>query len=348
MSEKLKLAGESEVHGGAISDLHACTSIPMRCLACNNEKGNRTFSAREMMFGLQESFEYLECSACQSLHIIDIPQDLAKYYSNDYYSFSRRQESVLRLFLKRQRVEHALGKRRAIGALLCALTGAPEFVEWIKTAAVQVEDAILDVGCGAGRLLKELHLAGFKNLTGIDPFLERDLDLDGVHLRKAGLEDLQGQYDFIMLHHSFEHMANPVAALREIHRLLAPGRSALVRCPLAGSYACRTYGSNWVQLDAPRHLFIPSRSGFANLAATCGFELWKTSCDSTEFQFTGSELYQRGIPLQSEGRDRSFSYLQKRRYRKLAAKLNRDLDGDSACFYLRKTATATINVTPGR
>jgi SAM-dependent methyltransferase len=331
MSENRKLITETEVDASPYPS-------SARCLACHNEEGNRIFSAREMMFGMGESFEYLECSACQSLRIVNIPQHLAKYYSEDYYSFHRRTENALKAFLKRKRAEHALGRRQPIGGLLCRILGVPEFVEWIETSAVSYHDAILDVGCGAGYLLGELQIAGFKNLTGIDPFLTSNLEFEGVHLLKAGMKDLEGNYDFIMLHHSFEHMGDPVAALREIHRLLRPGRSALVRCPLAGSYACRTYGSDWVQLDAPRHLFIPSRAGFAQLAETCGFELWKMSCDSTEFQFEGSELYRRGIPLRSDSHGESFSRLETRRYRKWATKLNRNLDGDSACFYLRKPA----------
>jgi SAM-dependent methyltransferase len=294
------------------------------------------FSAREMMLGLKESFEYMECSACGSLRIVDVPEDLGKYYGEGYYSFSRRGESTLTRYLKRKRIEHALGKRKSIGALLCCVIGVPEFAEWVQTSAVNQNDAILDVGCGGGYLLGELRIAGFKSLTGIDPFLSSDLEFEGVRLRKARLEELHEHYDFIMLHHSFEHMADPVAALRELHRLLRPAGAVLVRCPLAGSYAHRTYGNNWVQLDAPRHLFIPSRKGFARLAQDCGFEIWKMSCDSTEFQFEGSELYRRGIPLRSDRRGAAFSRLELRRYREMATKLNHELDGDSACFYLRK------------
>jgi SAM-dependent methyltransferase len=307
----------------------------MRCLACQNEKGNRIIRVREMMFGMGDSFDYLECSACASLGIVQIPKDLANYYGGSYYSFRRQSEGGVKRFLKQKRAHHALGRRQVLGALLCWFTGLPHFVEWIRTSGVNQHDAILDVGCGAGRLLRELRLAGFDNLTGIDPFLPCDVEFEGIRLRKGCIEELDGTFDFIMLHHSFEHIRDPNAALCEVHRLLRPGRSALVRCPVAGSYAHRAYGANWVQIDAPRHLFIPSRTGFEQLAKARGFELLKTTCDSTKFQFEGSELYRRGLPLRSR-RESAFRHRELREFARLAARLNRDLDGDSACFYLRK------------
>jgi len=288
------------------------------------------------MFGTRDAFDYLECSACGSLAIIDIPKDLAKYYGDSYYSFQRQDESGVKRFLKRKRTHHALGRRQPLGALLCWITGLPYFAEWIRTAEIAEHSAVLDVGCGAGRLLRDLRFAGFDNLTGIDPFLPCDVEFEGIRLKKRYMEELDGAFDFIMLHHSFEHMGDPKAALGEVHRLLQPGRLALVRCPVANSYAHRTYGADWVQLDAPRHLFIPSRTGFEQLARACGFELWKTTYDSSEFQFEGSELYRRDIPLRSGRRQSPFRRRELREFARLAARLNRDLDGDSACFYLRK------------
>ncbi len=36
----------------------------MTCRICGNGDGNRTFEAREMMFGTREAFGYLECARC--------------------------------------------------------------------------------------------------------------------------------------------------------------------------------------------------------------------------------------------------------------------------------------------
>ena len=292
--------------------------------------------AREMMQGTKLLFEYLECAACGSLRNIRPPQDLRPFYAGSYYSFREKHESTLRRLLKRERAQYALGTFTVAGAALCWLWGRPEFAEWFLTTGAGPHEAVLDVGCGSGLLLKELRNAGFSNLTGIDPFMENETTAAGFRLLKRDLSTMDGAYDVIMAHHSFEHMPSPVTALADIRRLLKPGGKALIRCPVAGSRAWQEYGADWVQLDAPRHLFIPSIVGFSKLAEASGLILWKVSCDSYAFQFWGSELYQRGISLE-QGRQRSyFSKRAMREFEKRARILNQRMEGDSACFYLRK------------
>ena len=41
-----------------------------------------------MMCGTEKEFEYLECDNCKSLQINNIPQNLEKYYNQNYYSFN--------------------------------------------------------------------------------------------------------------------------------------------------------------------------------------------------------------------------------------------------------------------
>ena len=292
--------------------------------------------AREMMRGTKLLFEYLECAACGSLQIIRPPEDLGPFYAGSYYSFRKKHESTLRRLLKRERGLYALGTFSVAGAALCWFWGRPEFAEWLLTSGAKPTDSILDVGCGSGLLLKELQNVGFSNLTGIDPFMATDISAAGLRLLRRDLRTMDGAYDVIMAHHSFEHMPSPLTALADIRRLLKPGGKALIRCPIAGSRAWREYGADWVQLDAPRHLFIPSIAGFSKLAEASGLDLWRVSCDSYAFQFWGSELYRRGISLE-QGRQRSyFSKRAIRQYEKRARILNQSMEGDSACFYLRK------------
>lgn len=310
----------------------------MQCLACHNEQGNRTFKAREMMRGTKIWFDYLECAACGSLQILQVPADLAFFYSGSYYSFRAQPQSGLRKFLKRQRARHALGSSSLTGAAVCKFWGPPEYAEWLLTLGAQLDDAVLDVGCGSGILLKELCNAGFRNLTGIDPFMEKETEASesGFRLLKRDLSAMDGVFDIIMSHHSFEHMPNPRAALADVRRLLKPGGKALIRCPVAACRAWKEYGPDWVQLDAPRHLFIPSIDGFSKLAEATGLDVWKVTCDSYEFQFWGSELYRRDISLEEGRRQSYFSRQAMREFENRAHALNQTMEGDSACFYIRK------------
>ena len=103
-----------------------------------------------------------------------------------------------------------------------------------------------------------------------------------------------------MLHHSLEHMADPLEVFENLYRILKPNRFVLIRTPLASSYAWKKYGVNGVQLDAPRHLFLHTIESMRILAQKVGFEIDDIIFDSTEFQFLGSEQYMRDISLTDE------------------------------------------------
>jgi hypothetical protein len=60
--------------------------------------------------------------------------------------------------------------------------------------------------------------------------------------------------------------------------------------------------------------------------------------DSTSFQFVGSELYSRGLPLTESVRARSlFTSEQIRNWKRKARELNLSGRGDQAAFYLTST-----------
>ena len=117
----------------------------------------------------------------------------------------------------------------------------------------------------------------------------------------------------------------------------------VVRIPVVSSYAWEKYGVAWVQLDAPRHFFLHSRKSMAQLAGAAGLRVERVVDDSSEFQFLGSELYVRDIPLTSESGARTlgasgsmFSPEEVQQFRRRAEELNAKGRGDQAAFYLRK------------
>src|SRR6185295_7824147 len=97
---------------------------------------------------------------------------------------------------------------------------------------------------------------------------------NGVRILKRGLDHLDGEYDFVMLHHSFEHIPDSAAALAALGRRLAPGGTLLIRIPVADSFARQHYGINWLNWDAPRHLYLHTRRSMELLAASAGMEIF--------------------------------------------------------------------------
>ena len=307
------------------------------CQICSNKAGNHIFTAREMMLGFRDEFEYFACSQCGCLQIGKIPTNLSRYYPKEYYSFKRLEEGTgwiecLKNYFRRKLMEHFLGNSTLVGKILSMSYSNP--FPWMKQRQIDFNSRILEVGSGNGKLLVTLSHYGFKKLTGIDLYIDESISYScGVTIHKKRLEDLQDSFNFIMLHHSFEHMPEPLQVLMKLKALLRPAGKILIRIPILG-FAWRKYGANWVQLDPPRHLFLHSVSSFQLLAGKAGFIVEEVEFDSNEFQFWGSEGYLKGIPLIYQKMDIRNSQIGD--FRREAMHLNKIADGDSACFYLRK------------
>jgi len=315
------------------------------CRICGNGEGNRIHVIREMMYGTRESFKYLECAECGVNQLINVPDSLHKYYGEDYYSFrqlERRDKDKVKLYLKRFRTSNIIGNGSWAGVLLSILFPNPN-LNMFRNLDLKLDSKILDIGCGRGSRLLQLHEEGFRDLTGIDPFIKEDIRYnDKLQVLRGNFEDLHEQYDLITLHHVFEHLADPQGALTILRNLLSQKGHIILRMPLMGCYAWRKYGINWIQLDAPRHIFIHSIKSIHLLTSKAGINVKNVIFDSTEFQFTGSEMYIRDLPLQDRKKNEELlsksilSEQQIKKYIEMANWLNRIGDGDSACFYLTK------------
>jgi 2-polyprenyl-3-methyl-5-hydroxy-6-metoxy-1,4-benzoquinol methylase len=314
------------------------------CRICANSEGNLSFTVREMMFGFRDKFEYYQCARCGCLQIEEIPKNIAKYYPHSYYSFNMNKDGFVKTaytkgkqYLEHQIAKQSLGQENIIGKMLARKYSSFTWPEWLKIAKVKLDSAILDVGCGSGGLLLDMYRVGFSNLTGIDPYLEQDTYYKNkVSILKRSLSEVTEQYDFIMLNHAFEHMEDPLPALKNIHRLLYSNQFVLIRMPVAQCHAWEIYGVNWYQLDAPRHFFLHTRKSMELLAAQAGFTVSSIVYDSTGTQFWRSEGYVQDITLIEQLKSPPFSKRERNRFDEKAKVLNQEGRGDQACFFLQK------------
>ncbi|HSS34697.1 MAG TPA: class I SAM-dependent methyltransferase [Patescibacteria group bacterium] len=308
---------------------------------------------REMLFGTRETFPYLRCRSCGALRIEAIPTDLARHYPPDYYSGSSAVSDPPAAWTAR------MAERRQIQASLFGSASTTDRIvrRWapkpsrelrgeaplIKRSGLRsLDDPILDVGSGqVPSSLLRLRRLGFTDLTGIDPFLADGPTYPGIRLERTSLDDVGGVYRLITLHHSFEHVPDPRATLAAAERHLLPGGTILIRTPVMGTWFWETYGVDWWELDAPRHLVLHTRASIELLAAAAGLAVAEVVWDSSYLEIVASEQIRRDLAWREPGSwfvdpPAGFDESTIQSYRERAAQLNADGRAGRAGFYLRR------------
>lgn len=135
----------------------------------------------------------------------------------------------------------------------------------------------LDVGCGSGFFMVPLARLGWE-VEGT----EWDARAAAVARQRTGRPVRVGDflrmdlgaacYDLIVLRHVFEHLSEPVRALRRMAELLAPGGRAVILSPNPDSLSVRVFGADWFPWEVPRHLVLATGPALAKAAAGLGLE----------------------------------------------------------------------------
>jgi|SRR5579872_702737 len=165
---------------------------------------------------------------------------------------------------------------------------------------------ILELGCGAGRLLLALRSLGFSRLCGVDWTIPPELGDEAPSVAFVAHDITSyappGPLDVIIINNVIEHLGDPQALLERYRTYLTERGSILLLTPNARSLSHRVFGRYWSGLHSPWHVHVLTRESLAILAQHAGFQIRETSVGEDPGSWAISVQNRcRGRRLQSAG-----------------------------------------------
>jgi SAM-dependent methyltransferase len=197
------------------------------------------------------SYDYRLCERCSLGFVHPMPAEevIACFYTGDYTYY---QPAGQQPWTEAGSWKYRIARRRYLGLLrpgaangLASLFAAlAEFLARKSVTftlgvplALPRDARILDYGYGTGSWLLAMRLSGYSRLLGWDiaANTERreELTAHGIEVVPPdGLDRLDAaSLDCVRLEHVFEHLVEPLAALRSLYRLLKPGGLLVMTFP---------------------------------------------------------------------------------------------------------------------
>lgn len=214
------------------------------CNLCGSTEPERLFN--------KDGYSVVRCRRCSLVYVGDELEsiDFAALYGKDYYLSEDKRlfsnylaEEPERLASARSRVEK-LKKLKKTGRLL-------------------------DVGCAAGFFLEAAK--PYYDVVGVDLSEYSSSyarERFGLNVLTGNLEQAElpeNSFDVVTLWDVIEHVADPLAVMCEVGRILRPGGIAVVATGDIESLHARIAGENWPLLAPPWHLYYFSRKTLKRL-----------------------------------------------------------------------------------
>jgi len=138
---------------------------------------------------------------------------------------------------------------------------------------------VLEIGCGTGNFLKLLYNDGWDKVIGLEPSHTYSeiacQEVPAATVINTFLKDAKftdGFFDAIIMLHVIEHIEDPAAELKVIHRVLKPTGILVIETP--------RFDTIWFKLlrgrersIIPEHIFLFTTESLKKLLVNSGFEI---------------------------------------------------------------------------
>jgi 2-polyprenyl-3-methyl-5-hydroxy-6-metoxy-1,4-benzoquinol methylase len=210
-------------------------------------------------------WRFVRCDRCRHAWLDPRPTaaELSTIYPSSYYAYNY-EEQINPIAV---RGKHWLDQRKLRG---------------IVSTLAQRPRGYLDVGCGDGRFLRVMEAEGLprERCYGLelDPRPVERLAADGFSVWNERVEACtkisDESLDLVTMFHVIEHVADPSAVTRSIHRWLAPGGVFALETPNLDSLDARLFRRTyWGGYHIPRHWHLFTPASVARMLTDQGFEI---------------------------------------------------------------------------
>lgn len=213
-----------------------------QCNLCGDNKARFLLS--------KDGFDLYRCASCGLAFTCPQPSDVAEQYNCSYFDLYRKRRAF--------RLKRAARRLQAIELL--AQPGR-----------------LLDIGCSLGYFVEAANLRGW-NASGVEisscasgEARAMGLDVKTGILQDAGYAD--GAFDCVTMWDVLEHVPDPLAHMREVHRVLVEGGLAVIGTPDIGHIKFKIDGAGWRHIKPDQHLFYFDRNTISRLLSLAGFDL---------------------------------------------------------------------------
>jgi len=198
-------------------------------------------------------FDYYCCSACGILFLWPVPEDIGKYYPDDYYSIPPSFDAFAAA-AETERYKIELVQRFATRGRLLEIGPAYGAFTWLAKQA-GFDAFAIEMSEACCRFMNEV--AGIRAV--------HSLNIDAA-LRATG------PCDVIALWHVIEHLPDPWRTLELLADRLNPGGVLVIAAPNPLAFQFGLMGRYWTHLDAPRHLHLIPAATLSAHAQGLGLE----------------------------------------------------------------------------